>query len=183
MTLQEFNDLTGLNIMVGEDYAKAYELVEQAYMRTTEDKQTFCRNLMADFSIYKTMPRCKHLDETYCLWEFMKKVGYTSYIDRPTYKYEIYQTNNRDYSFMSYEFAESVGFDFNDYNKVYEGKDEYPKGIDERYIEAFLLDKIYEKFNLKHPRGYKGRSLSVSDIVILNNKKYYCDSIGWKEIK
>ncbi len=48
------------------------------------------------------------------------------------------------------------------------------------------LSEIYTMFNIKHPEGYKGRSMSVSDILAVteNNetKYYYCDSIGFKEI-
>lgn len=79
MTLYEFNNLTGLDIKVGEDYANAYELVERAYMNCKDDKKTFCKNLMEDFGPYKSMARCKYLDETYCLHEFMTKIGYTPY--------------------------------------------------------------------------------------------------------
>lgn len=51
-----------------------------------------------------------------------------------------------------------------------------------------LLDIIYRKFNMgKYPDNYCGRSLSVSDILIIKTEKdgmvqtlkYYCDSFGW----
>lgn len=79
MLLEEFNALTGLNIHQGEDYAEAYNLVEKAYINCKENKFEFCKNLMADFKPYSQMLRCKHLDQTYCLWEFMTKIGYSSY--------------------------------------------------------------------------------------------------------
>jgi len=40
------------------------------------------------------------------------------------------------------------------YDKVFEGE-----------VECANLEEVYEKFNLDHPEGYKGRSLSVSDVV------------------
>lgn len=79
MLLEEFNALTGLDIHAGEDYAEAYKLVNDAYMKVKEDKYEFCKNLMADFKPYSQMLRCKYLDQTYCLWEFMVKIGYSSY--------------------------------------------------------------------------------------------------------
>lgn len=79
MLLEEFNIITGLDIHVGEDYKEAYKLVEEAYNKCKEDKFQFCYNLMADFKPYSEMLRCKYLDQTYCLWEFMVKIGYSSY--------------------------------------------------------------------------------------------------------
>ena len=41
-------------------------------------------------------------------------------------------------------------------------------------------------FNTKHPSGYKGRSMSVSDVVEFEKEGkstfYFCDSFGFKEI-
>lgn len=44
------------------------------------------------------------------------------------------------------------------------------------------LDEIFEMCNICHPDGYSGHSLSVSDIVSFNDKLWYCDVFGWKEI-
>ena len=49
--------------------------------------------------------------------------------------------------------------------------------------DATLLEKVFEKFNIDHPQDYKGHSLSVSDIIAIDDKHYYCNSIGFKEIK
>ena len=55
-------------------------------------------------------------------------------------------------------------------------------------VEAKDLEAVYAKFNLDHPAGYTGRSMSVSDVVEVvesNTAKegfYFCDSIGFKEI-
>ena len=55
-------------------------------------------------------------------------------------------------------------------------------------VEAKDLEAVYAKFNLDHPAGYTGRSMSVSDVVQVvesNTAKegfYFCDSIGFKEI-
>lgn len=61
------------------------------------------------------------------------------------------------------------------YQVVYDGQ-----------IETNDLDAIYEKFNLNHPPGYKGHSLSMSDIIELYDKDssefHYVDRFGFKQI-
>ena len=55
-------------------------------------------------------------------------------------------------------------------------------------VEAKDLEAVYAKFNLDHPAGYTGRSMSVSDVVQVVESTtakegfYFCDSIGFKEI-
>ena len=48
------------------------------------------------------------------------------------------------------------------------------------------LDSIYEKFNIDHPKDFKGHSLSVSDIVVLHrsgeNTAHYVDSFGFQNV-
>lgn len=63
------------------------------------------------------------------------------------------------------------------YDRVYDGK-----------MDCISLENIYQKFNIDHPADYKGRSLSVSDVVeiresdTLNPGFYFVDSIGFKSI-
>ena len=51
------------------------------------------------------------------------------------------------------------------------------------------LEDIYRIFNIDHPAGYTGRSLSVSDVVQIQNGStngptfHYCDSFGFKEVQ
>lgn len=55
-------------------------------------------------------------------------------------------------------------------------------------VDADNLEKIYEIFNLNHPEGFKGRSMSVSDVVeVVSDGEtepgfYFCDSIGFRKI-
>jgi len=44
-------------------------------------------------------------------------------------------------------------------------------------------DKLFEMFNINHPKDYLGRSLSVGDIVIVNGMMFICCGIGFKEIE
>lgn len=56
----------------------------------------------------------------------------------------------------------------------------------QRAERLWVLEKIYERFNIDHPADFKGHSLSVSDIVVLNvsgkETACYCDSIGYAEV-
>lgn len=49
--------------------------------------------------------------------------------------------------------------------------------------QSETLEAIYEKFNIDHPKDYKGHSLSVSDIVVLHedgeNSAHFVDSFGF----
>lgn len=45
------------------------------------------------------------------------------------------------------------------------------------------LNSIYNKFNLDRPSDFKGHSLSVSDVVVLDKSPYFIDSIGFKKMK
>ena len=45
-----------------------------------------------------------------------------------------------------------------------------------------ILENIFIKFNVSHPKDFKGHSLSMSDIVILDNQTYLCDMVGWKKV-
>ena len=48
------------------------------------------------------------------------------------------------------------------------------------------LEDIYTRFNIDHPKDFKGHSLSVSDIVVLRQNgqdtAHYVDSFGYKEV-
>ena len=94
--------------------------------------------------------------------------------------YGIYQildgTKGSEYLFMGMDFVTSHGMEVEgrDYAYIYGGK----------LTETDTLDSLYEKFNLYHPEGYYGHSLSVSDVVILQKdnhiKAYYVDSFGFR---
>lgn len=63
------------------------------------------------------------------------------------------------------------------YDKVFEGA-----------VEAKGLEDVFQIFNVNHPDGYRGRSLSVSDIVEIVDERtgesswHYCDDIGFKRV-
>ena len=100
-------------------------------------------------------------------------------------EFSIYQINtNRDDNRVCFlgldtleRFQHSKAVDPALYDRVYDGK-----------LDCNSLETIYEKFNIDHPADYKGRSLSVSDVVeiresdTLNPGFYFVDSIGFKSI-
>ncbi len=49
-----------------------------------------------------------------------------------------------------------------------------------------MLEEIYTKFNIDHPKDFHGHSLSVSDIIVIRQNGivscHYVDSIGFKEL-
>ena len=48
------------------------------------------------------------------------------------------------------------------------------------------LDGLYERFNIDRPRDFTGHSMSVGDIIVVNDKgnltAYFVDSISFKEL-
>ena len=56
-------------------------------------------------------------------------------------------------------------------------------------IDGKSPEDVFAKFNWDHPEGYRGRSLSVSDVVeIIDSAEvepgfYFCDSIGFKKVE
>ena len=48
------------------------------------------------------------------------------------------------------------------------------------------LESIWEKFNIDHPKDFKGHSLSISDVVVLHQSgqdtAHYVDSFGYKQV-
>lgn len=95
--------------------------------------------------------------------------------------YEIWQLKNipenHSIQFADYAFASLYRLTESRYDKVYEAP---------ATTETNTLDKLYTKFNIDHPADFKGHSMSMSDIVVLNDKgtrtAWYCDSFGFREV-
>lgn len=97
-------------------------------------------------------------------------------------QFGIYQITARDpehdYRFMNLDFVKRHGMEVNcaDYELVYTAP----------LTENDTLEAIYECFNIQRPADFTGHSLSVSDVVVLNDgksiKACYVDSIGFAEL-
>ena|ERR1019366_1453003 len=80
----------------------------------------------------------------------------------------------RDIAFRDLAAGKAVNFD--DYTVTYCGT-----------VEADTHDKalalLWRQFNLDHPTDFNGRSLSVSDVVLLDEDTlFYCQSAGWQKL-
>ena len=102
--------------------------------------------------------------------------------DKNVDTFEIYQVKRgneyRDYRFESYESLEAFNLkvELKNYDFIYKGG--LPAGTD--------LEDIFVKFNEQRLEDFKGHSLSVSDVVVLNkdghSSAHYVDSFGFKNI-
>lgn len=95
-------------------------------------------------------------------------------IDSKIYQIDLDLDVNR-LAFEPFDYVKSVDSEI--YQRVYEGS-----------VEAKDLEDVFRIFNIEKPEDYKGRSLSVSDVIEVVKSDscepgfYYCDSIGFKEI-
>lgn len=83
-----------------------------------------------------------------------------------------------NYAFMNMSFIESHGMQIKkeDYQLVYVGE----------LFGNMSLDDIFERFNIDRPEDFRGHSLSVSDIVVLNDGEkvtaHFVDSISFEQL-
>ncbi len=93
--------------------------------------------------------------------------------------------------FLTLEQLKKMGIevDRDNYNLVYSSTLDDLSCVDSDYTPesvSVLLEKIYTQFNVNHPANFKGHSLSIGDIVVLNLNKevkaYYVNDTGFKEI-
>ena len=101
-------------------------------------------------------------------------------------KIRIYQVNmgrdNKRVAFMGIDerehFLESRNIDSSIYDCVFSGD-----------VDCNNLEDVFQKFNIDHPDGYTGRSLSVSDVVEIVDAEtvdkgfYYCDNVGFSKVE
>ena len=99
---------------------------------------------------------------------------------------KIYQINmDRDHN--------RVAFANLDHLEQYQGTAEIDSTIyDEVFsgtVDCTDLEDVYRMFNVDHPEGYTGRSLSVSDVVQITAGRdpapgfYFCDSYGFEKVR
>lgn len=75
--------------------------------------------------------------------------------------------------FASLSMLKRMGMEFNPniYTEVYCGE-----------MEVKDAEDVYMRLQWVKPNGYKGHSLSVSDLVQMDGKTYFCDSVGFKDV-
>lgn len=76
--------------------------------------------------------------------------------------------------FMGYEFTMKKGGIREDtYELLFDGE-----------LDVKRLDDIFYVFNCEHPEGYRGRSMSVSDVVWAEGLgTFFCDNVGYEQIQ
>ncbi len=139
----------------------------------------------------------KNSDDTYAVGKVMAKGDYEKCnsklanlinapkLEAPVKTFEIYQIRRvdetRDVRFEPYERLLKSGLkpDFKTYDKMYEADVSMLSGksTGEKLESAFYV------FNQERPEDFKGHSLSVSDVVVLDDTAYYVDSVGFKPLK
>lgn len=96
--------------------------------------------------------------------------------------FEIWQLKDtpdtRQLRFMNSEFLarHDLTVDLGNYARIY-ASDLKP---------GTTLEDLYTQFNVYHPEDFRGHSMSVSDLVILNQDgettAFFCDSIGFTDV-
>ena len=96
--------------------------------------------------------------------------------------FSIYQLKRgdetRDFRFEPYERLAATGrtADRANYDLIYTAE----------LTPGTSLEDIYTRFNIDHPKGFKGHSLSVSDVVVLHQNgqdtAHYVDSSGYRQV-
>ena len=114
------------------------------------------------------------------LYAKAQETAKTAEQDKDTYS--IYQLKHgdetRDLRFEPYDRLQATGnvVDKANYELVYSAE----------LTPGTSLEDIYTRFNIDHPKDFKGHSLSVSDVVVLHqdgqDTAHYVDSFGYKSV-
>ena len=114
------------------------------------------------------------------LYAKAQETAQTAGQDKDTFS--IYQIKGgdetRDFRFEPYDRLQAAGnvVDRANYELVYSAP----------LAPETSLEDIYTRFNIDHPKDFKGHSLSVSDVVVLHQNgqdtAHYVDSVGFREV-
>ena len=114
------------------------------------------------------------------LYAKAQETAQTTGQDKDTFS--IYQIKGgdetRDFRFEPYDRLQAAGnvVDKTNYELVYSTE----------LTPGTSLEDIYTRFNIDHPKDFKGHSLSVSDVVVLHQNgqdtAHYVDSFGYKDV-
>ena len=114
------------------------------------------------------------------LYAKAQETAQTAGQDKDTFS--IYQIKGgdetRDFRFEPYDRLQAAGnvVDRANYELVYSAP----------LVPETSLEDIYTRFNIDHPKDFKGHSLSVSDVVVLHqdgqDAAHFVDSVGFREV-
>lgn len=92
---------------------------------------------------------------------------------------------NRDLHFAGAEYLDKKGItpDRDNYTLVYT----FPVNPEDLQDKISFLNDVYHKFNTDHPKDFEGHSLSVSDVVVIQQNgelsAHFVDTWGYKELE
>lgn len=69
------------------------------------------------------------------------------------------------------EYQKNAEVDSSIYDEVFDGE-----------VETSNLEEIFRQFNTEHHPLYRGYSLSVSDVVVMEDNAYFCQPVGFEKI-
>ena len=164
---------------------------ENSYLLQAYVTQENGRAKMGDVLFTGTPEKCRELmgqlksgelteGDVKQLYAKAQETAKTAVPDKDTFS--IYQLKQGD---------ETRDFRFEPYNRLQAAGNVVDKANYELVYSAELtpgtsLEDIYTRFNIEHPKDFKGHSLSVSDVVVLHQNgqdaAHYVDSFGYKEV-
>ena len=164
---------------------------ENSYLLQAYVTQENGRAKMGDVLFTGTPEKCRELmgqlksgelteGDVKQLYAKAQETAKTAEPDKDTFS--IYQIKGgdetRDFRFEPYDRLQAAGnmVDRANYELVYSAP----------LAPGTSLEDIYTRFNIDHPKDFKGHSLSVSDVVVLHqdgqDAAHYVDSFGYKEV-
>ena len=164
---------------------------ENSYLLQAYVTQENGRAKMGDVLFAGTPEKCRELmgqlksgelteGDVKQLYAKAQETAKTAEPDKDTFS--IYQLKRgdetRDFRFEPYERLAATGrtADRANYDLIYTAE----------LTPGTSLEDIYTRFNIDHPKGFKGHSLSVSDVVVLHQNgqdtAHYVDSSGYRQV-
>ena len=164
---------------------------ENSYLLQAYVTQENGRAKMGDVLFAGTPEKCRELmgqlksgelteGDVKQLYAKAQETAQTAGQDKDTFS--IYQIKGgdetRDFRFEPYDRLQAAGnvVDRANYELVYSAP----------LAPGTSLEDIYTRFNIDHPKDFKGHSLSVSDVVVLHQNgqdaAHYVDSFGYKNV-
>ena len=164
---------------------------ENSYLLQAYVTQENGRAKMGDVLFTGTPEKCRELmgqlksgelteGDVKQLYAKAQETAKTAEPDKDTFS--IYQIKGgdetRDFRFEPYDRLQAAGnvVDRANYELVYSAP----------LAPETSLEDIYTRFNIDHPKDFKGHSLSVSDVVVLHQNgqdtAHYVDSVGFREV-
>ena len=164
---------------------------ENSYLLQAYVTQENGRAKMGDVLFTGTPEKCRELmgqlksgelteGDVKQLYAKAQETAKTAEPDKDTFS--IYQIKGgdetRDFRFEPYDRLQAAGnmVDRANYELVYSAP----------LAPGTSLEDIYTRFNIDHPKDFKGHSLSVSDVVVLHQNgqdtAHYVDSVGFRQV-